>query len=319
MARVAYFNGEFVPESAAKVSLYDSALQVGDMAFEVTRTFRQRLFRLSEHLQRLSHTLSALRIDCGLTPGELVEISQEVLRRNVPGEAEDMDWSLVHNISRGPVPPFVDDLPSELCRPTVIVSAYPLLHRLAHLAEAFERGLDLVVPEQRSIPGSILDASLKTRSRVHFQLANLQAAAIQKGSSAVLVDPEGFVTEGTSGNVFLVRDGRLCTPELGNILPGVTRGVILDLARRMGIAVAELAIHQDEVPSAEEIFVTSTSIGILHGRSWRGHPVGDSSMGKITNQLRRAFSAETGVDVAEQARDYANRISGGESRAKSNR
>src|SRR5690348_1590748 len=106
MPRVVYFNGRFVPESEARVSIFDSALQVGDMAFEVTRTCRHAPFRLREHLHRLAHSMWALGIDPGLSLDELERITLDVLAKNLPTEADDVDWNIVHDVSRGPAAAF---------------------------------------------------------------------------------------------------------------------------------------------------------------------------------------------------------------------
>ena len=100
--RIVYFNGRYIPEAAARVSIYDSALVMGDMAFEVTRTVLGRPFRLDDHLGRLFHTLTVLQIDPGITRAELHEISEETLARNLPSEPAEVDWNIIHNVSRGP-------------------------------------------------------------------------------------------------------------------------------------------------------------------------------------------------------------------------
>ena len=193
-----------------------------------------------------------------------------------------------------------------MCR--VVVSCFPLVEKLAALADAYDAGLDLVVPAQRAIPSELLDATIKTRSRLHYHQAAYQAEDRLSGASAVLVDPDGYLTEGTTGNVFLVRRGVLETPEPRNLLVGVTRGVVLELAAREGISTREANLTIDDARAADEIFLTSTSIGILHGRSFEGRPVGDGSVGPITRRLRDAFSREVGLDFAVQARMYARRL-----------
>lgn len=306
-ARVVYLNGRFVPESDAKVSLFDSSLTYGDMAYEVTRTIHGQPFRLGEHLDRLRETLSALRVDVGLSRAEWERITLETLARNRPTEAEDVDWQIMHSVSRGPVAAYRRAFAPEEMRPTIIVHCYPLLDRLGRAALAYDTGLDLVIPQQRSLPADLLPAVLKTRCRLHFLLANLQAEAITPGATAVLLDTSGCLTEGTTGNVFLVRDRRLFTPTGRDILLGVTRRVVLDLARKLGVEAVEADLVRADALAADELFMTSTSIGILHGRSIEGQVIGDGRIGPVTLRLRQALFAEVGLDFADQARAYAAR------------
>jgi branched-chain amino acid aminotransferase len=307
--RIVYFNGRFVPEREARLSIYDSALVMGDMAFEVTRTVLGRPFRLDDHLARLFHTLNALRIDPGLTLTELHAISEETLARNLPTETADVDWNIIHNVSRGPVPACRDAFMPDELRPTVIVSCFPLVEKLAALASAYASGIDLVVPAQRSLPGELLDDSLKTRSRLHYQLANLQAAEQQPGAWAVLVDPAGHLTEGTSGNVFVVHHGALITPQADNLLPGLTRQMVIDLAARLGIPCRETNITPVQAAAGEEMFMTSTSIGVLHARTFQGRSIGGGGIGPVTARLRAGLCEAVGIDFAAQAARYAAVVS----------
>jgi branched-chain amino acid aminotransferase len=304
-ARIVYFNGRFVPESEARVSIYDSGLMLGDMAFEVTRTIRHAPYRLGEHIERLFATLTALGIDLALSRGALEEITLETLVRNLPLGDADTDWQIIHNCSRGPVSAYRAAFAAEALRPTVVVSCFPLVEKLGRLARAYDSGLDLVVPRQRAIPADLLDPRLKTRSRLHYQLANLQAEAIQPGATVVLVDTDGYLTEGTSGNLFLVRDGRLATPAGPNLLPGVTRGVVLEIGRRLGLAPEETRLGLSDALEATEMFLTSTSIGILHARAFEGRVLGGGGLGPVTSRLRNALFAELGLDLAAQAARYA--------------
>jgi branched-chain amino acid aminotransferase len=303
--RVVYFNGRFVPESEARVSIYDSALVMGDMAFEVTRTVAHKPFRLEDHLKRLAHTLSALRIETGFTAERWEEITTETLARNFPTEAENVDWNIIHNVSRGPSAAFAEAFAPDELRPTVLVSCYPLIDKLGALAPCYQDGIDLVVPAQRSLPGELLDDKLKTRSRLHYQLANFQAAEIRAGAWAVLVDPAGHLTEGTSGNLFLVRDGELLTPKAENLLPGITRHLVIELAEKIKQPWREADLTTADAATADEIFVTSTSIGVLHARSFDGGSVGDGKIGPISSRMRAGLAEFMGVDFAAQAGEYA--------------
>lgn len=306
--RSVYLNGRFVPEAEARLSIYDSALLVGDMAYEVTRTVRHRPFRLREHLRRLEHSLAVLGIDPGLGLDALERLTEETLARNLPTDDADVDWNILHNVSRGPGSTFLEAFEPEERRPTVVISCFPLARRMAALAPAYSQGVDLVVPRQRSLPSALLDASIKTRSRVHFQLAQQQAQAARPGATAVLVDPDGYLTEGTSGNVFFVRGGRVETPEPRNILRGVTREVVLELARGAGLDVRETNLTPADAAAADEAFVTSTTIGILPARSFEGRPLGTGGKGPVTTRLQDLWTAHVGLDFAAQAEAYARKL-----------
>jgi branched-chain amino acid aminotransferase len=308
--RVVYLCGRFVPEREARLSIYDAALTTGDMAFEVTRTINGAPFRLRHHLERLAHTLAELRIDPGLTLDELEAITHETLARNRSSEAADVDWNIIHNVSRGPAGPFAEAFAPDELRPTVVVSCFPLVRKLAALADRYDTGLDLVVPPQRAIPSELLDATIKTRSRLHYHRAARQAEDILPGASAVLVDPDGYLTEGTTGNVFVVRRGVLATPEPRNLLVGVTRTTVLELAAKEGIPARETNLTVADAREADEMFLTSTSIGILHARTFERRAVGDGRIGEVTGRLRAALYREVGLDFGAQARAYARRLAG---------
>ena len=304
---VVYFNGRFVDPSAARVSIYDSALVMGDMAYEVTRTFQQRPFRLEDHIARLWHTLGVLQINPGLSPAELLAATLDTLARNQALAPDVIDWNVIHNVSRGPAAAYRAAFAPEERRPTVIVSCFPLDERLVALAPQYETGIDLIVPEQRTMAADWLDASIKTRSRWHFQRASQQATERRAGAWAALVDPAGNLTESTAANLFFVRAGRLLTPPVRRVLPGITRGVVLDEARRLGIPAEEVDLRVEDVAACEEVFVTGTSIGVLHARSFDEQPVGDGRRGPITARLAAALDQAVGLSFAEQARACAAR------------
>ncbi len=309
-SRVVYFNGRLLPESEARISIYDSGLVMGDMAFEVTRTCRHRPYRLEEHLRRLYETLARLEIVPDLALPELSDVTLATLQHNLHTEAEDVDWNIIHNVSRGPHASFRGAFGADELRPTVIVSCYPLVEKLAAVAAAYTDGIDLAIARQRALPSSLLPASLKTRSRLHYQLANLDVQRRHPGALPVLVDPDGSLAESTSGNLFAVRRGELRTPRPDNLLPGITREVVLELARKLDIPTFECDLTLDEAREADELFVTSTSIGILHARSFDGVPIADGRAGRVTQRLRAALNEDAGIDFAAQAASYAERLRG---------
>ncbi len=308
--RVVYLNGEFVPESAARLSIYDAALCDGAMAFEVSRTFNGRLFKLREHLQRLGDTLTALGIDPCISLQELESQSEETLARNTSTEASDVDWNLIINISSGPSTAFQDAFSAKELRPTVVISCFPLTRRLASMAGAYQQGLDAVVPKQSALPPELLNPSIKTRGRLHFLIAARRASAQQPGAVAILVNQRGHLTESTNANVFLVRNGQLFTPRLKDVLQGVTRGVIIQLAEELGLNPTETDLSVQDAADADEVLLTSTSIGVLHVRSFNANQVGDGTLGPVGTRLRSAFEKLVHVDFAAQAASCKKQIGG---------
>ena len=155
--RVVYFSGDFVPERDANVSIFDCALMYGDMAFEMTRTFGGQPFKLREHLDRLYGSLRLLEIDCGLSQEEMEEQTLLTLEKNRATEEEGMDWWVMHDVSRGPLPVYGSLWP-EGTRPTVTISTWPLITHMGTFSDKYDHGVDIVVPAQQALPAHLIDA-----------------------------------------------------------------------------------------------------------------------------------------------------------------
>ncbi len=307
--RVVYFSGEFVSEREARVSIFDCALMYGDMAFEMTRTFLGEPFRLDEHLDRLYASLRLLEIDCGLSIEEMREQTLVTLEKNRSTEVEGMEWWIMHDVSRGPLPVYGSLWPEGI-GPTVTISTWPLITHMGPFAEMYKRGVDIVVPAQQALPAHLLDAKAKTRSRLHYKMAELQGQRIGTGSWPLMLDPDGFLAEGPGWNVFLVRDGVIHTPEPRNILQGVSRRMVFELAESEGIGVVESNLGRFEALQADEMFCTATSYGIVHARSFEGQRVGDGCRGPVVERLTEAWQQQVGVDMLAQASEYAEALPG---------
>lgn len=303
--RVVYFNGSFVPESEARVSIFDSALMFGDMAFEMTRTFGRKPFKLREHLERLYASLRLIETDPGMTIDEMQRLTLETLERNLPTEPDDVDWQIMHDVSRGPLPLYRSAFPGGL-RPTVSINCWPLITHMGGFAANYIRGVDLIIAAQQAIPAHLLDPKAKTRSRLHYQMAVLQGA--RAGAWPVLLDPDGYLAEGPGWNIFLVKDGVLYTPEPRNILRGVSRGTTIELARELGIPVHEANLGRYEALQADEIFCTSTTYCMVHAATFEGRPVSDGAPGPVFRKLIDAWKHLVGIDFVAQAADYTTRL-----------
>jgi branched-chain amino acid aminotransferase len=303
--RKVYFNGEFVSEQEARVSIFDSALMFGDMVFEMTRTYGQKPFRLRAHLERMYAGLKCLGIDCGLSLPEMEQATLRTFEMNLAA-LDGADVQIMHNVSRGPLSMYKSVFGGSP-RPTVTINCWPYWWHLAGYGPQYRAGVRTVVPAQRSVPAHLIDPKVKNRSRIHYQVANLQAQRIEAGAWAVLTDGEGVITEGTGANFFIVRHGRVFTPRR-NILLGVTRGAVLELLQKLEIPASEEDFGVYEVMNSDEAFFTGTSFAIMPATQIDGHRIGSGEPGGITKRLIAAWSEMVGVDIVAQADAYAIKV-----------
>ena len=301
--RKVYFNGDFVPESEARVSIFDTALMFGDMLFEMTRSYNGKPFRLRHHLERLYAGLKIAEIDCGMTLNEMEEATLKTIEVNSACFPQGLDYQIMHNVSGGPLPQYKTVFP-EGQRPTVTINCWPLTWHLAASADTYDTGIHVVIPPQRSVPSRLIDPKIKNRSRIYYQMANHQAHKVDPDAFALLTDDDGFITEGTGNNFFMVSNGELFTPEPRNILRGVTRQTVMELASSLGIPCHERNIESYDVAGADEAFITSTTIAVMPVTRFNSMPVGDGAVGPVVHSLLDAFSEMVGVDIVAQAKRY---------------
>jgi branched-chain amino acid aminotransferase len=300
--RTAYFNGAYVPETEVLVPYRDRSFNRGDGCFDMTRTFDGRIFRLAEHVERLYRSLRYLRIDIGLEPKEVVAISEQVVERNEPLRAAVGDWWVAQRISRG-----VDAIGDEgwtHTGPQVIVDCTPL--PLKARARQFRDGIDVAVPSIRRIPPSMLSPRAKTHNYLNLILADKEVKSTRPDAWSVLLDENGNLCEGTGSNIFVVRDERVFTPREQYVLPGVSRRTVMDLAGTLGIWCEERDLDVYDAVTADEVFLTSTSLCICPVRSVNGHMIGDGVVpGPVTRRLTSAYIAHVGTDFVAQ---YLSRL-----------
>lgn len=305
-SRKVYFNGQFVSEQEARVSIFDSALMYGDMVFDMSRTYQQKPFKLREHLERIYAGLNYLEIDCGLTIDEMERVTLETLAINLPA-MDGADIQIMHDVSRGPLALYRSVFGGKT-QPTVSINCWPLWWHLAGNGPLYRSGVHSVITAQRSVPAYLIEPKVKNRSRVYYQMANLQAERIDSKAMPLLTDDQGFITEGSGSNFFIVRQGRVLTPKGHNILLGVTRKSVMELMTEMSIPWAEEDFGAYEVLTADEAFHTATSYAVMPCTRFNGQPIGDGKPGDLTRRLISAWSEMVGVDIVEQADEYARKV-----------
>lgn len=304
--RVVYWNGTLVPESEARVSIYDSALMFGDVAFEMTRSFNKKQFKLREHLERLAASARWLQIPLKLSIDEMEKICEQVIRANDPLFAADDEHRLMINITRGLLGIYDGkvEVPSG---PNFIVADFPLRWTVRGSEHLYREGIDIFIPSQRMIPAQLLEPKVKNRNRIHYLMANIEASRYRSTNAwALLVDPDGFVTEGTGSNFFLIKDGTLCSPEPRNMLRGISRQYVIELAGKLGIPFRELNLEPYDVMTSDEAFFTCTPFCMLPAVSFLGGKIGPGLPGPFFSKLLNAWSESVGVDIATQIAGWAS-------------
>ena len=307
--RQVYLNGVFVPEREAKISIFDSALMFGDMVFEMTRSFNKKQFKLREHIERLYLGAKILHIPLTMTIDQLEAACMETIAKNDEVFENHDEHRLMINISRGPLGIYAPVFDNKL-EPTIVIADFPLKWTVASMAPLYSNGINAVIPSQRAIPASLMDPKIKNRSRLFYQMANIEVSKVKgENNWALLLDPDGFITEGTGDNFFIIKNGEIITPEGRNILRGISRDYIFELASQLNIPYRETNIEPYDVYSADEAFMTGTPFCILPTTSLNGIEIGDGKMGELTNMLLDKWSKNVNLDIKGQIIEYGNEVS----------
>jgi D-alanine transaminase len=274
MPEIAFLNGEFLPIDKAQVSVDDRGYQFGDGVYEVIRSYNGRLWALERHLTRMKRSLAGI---------DITDISIDDVRDAIQGACEKsgLKGMLVYvQITRG-VCPRKHNYPAGL-KPTMLVTVREFPERPP---EIFTEGVRTITfPDIRWLRRDIKSINL---------LPNILARqkAVQCGVyEAILVEEGGTVTEGAATNVFAVIDGVLRTHPTGpRILPGITRGLVIETAREIGIAVEERAFRRGEMFAADEVFLTGTGDEVLGIVEIDGEAIADGKVKPRTKALRHAY------------------------------
>jgi branched-chain amino acid aminotransferase len=299
--RVAYFNGKILPESEVLISFRDRSFKYGDGVFDMTRTFGGRIFKLQEHIDRLYASLKYAGMDPGLSPAEMMQITEELVERNLPLLPPNEDMWVGQRVSRGV--DAVDGLFWEHSGPTVIVECTPL--PLKARASLYRDGIEVMFPSVRRIPPECLSANVKSHNYLNMIIGDIEARHYNPKAWAVLLDTRGFMAEGMGSNVFLIKNGRLYTPKVQYVLAGVSRQTTIELAEQLGLKLAEEDLAPYDAYSADEAFLTSTSLCICPVHSFNGKVVGDGKVpGPITQKLIDAYSDLVDCDFVGQYLQY---------------
>ena len=274
-----YLDGEFVPKSEAKISVFDHGLLYGDGVFEGIRSYNGKVFKLTEHLNRLYESAKTIMLSIPLSQRELEKAVLDTLRTN---KLKDAYIRLV--VTRGEGDLGLDPRKAKEPRIIIITDKIALYPR-----ELYEKGLELVtVPSQRTSPHS-LSPRLKSLNYLSNIMAKIEA--INSGASeAIMLNSQGQVAECTGDNIFIFRRRRLLTPPTYiGALEGITRNVVIDLAEKLEIDVAEEVFTRHDVYNAEECFLTGTAAEVIPAVKVDKRIIGSGRPGRITKRLSQEF------------------------------
>lgn len=300
--RMVYWNGKLIPESEARLSIYDSALMFGDMVFEMTRSFNKKQFKLREHLRRLYASVKAVCIPLKMTIDDMEKAVYQTIEANDPLFMPDDEHRIMIDVSRGLLSIYENNISGVSGGTNVIIADFPLRWTVASMGPLFDKGINAAIPSQRAIPATLMDPKIKNRSRLFYLMANIEVSQCAGDNNwALLLDTDGFIAEGTGDNFFIVKDGVVITPEGRNVLRGISRGYVMnELCPQLGLDCLEKNIDRYDVVTADEAFMTGTPFCILPVTSLNGIAIGPGVPGETTKKLLTRWSENVGVNIIEQ-------------------
>ena len=285
-----YIDGEFYDKENAKISVFDHGLLYGDGVFEGIRFYNGRVFRLEEHIDRLFDSARAIALNIGLEKSAVIEATLETIRQN---KLQDGYIRLV--VTRG-----VGDLglnPMLCPKASMIIIASKIT---LYSAEKYENGLDVVTCATRRIPHGALSPMVKSLNYLNNVMAKIEAQNAGAGEGLML-NEQGFVSECTGDNIFIIKNGVIFTPPIAaGALAGVTRAVVFDLAAEFGIPIREPMMTRYDIFTADECFLTGTAAEVIPAVKLDTRLIGDGKPGPITQRLIgrfRELTASTGTPI----------------------
>jgi branched-chain amino acid aminotransferase len=278
-----YIDGRFYSKEEAKISVFDHGFLYGDGVFEGIRAYNGRVYKLTEHLDRLYASAKSIMLEIPLTWKEMEQVVLETCRIN---NLRDAYIRLV--ISRG-----VGDLgldPRKCPKATVVciadsISLFP--------PQVYTEGMKVISVGTRRNPADTLSPQIKTLNYLNGIMAKISAVTLGY-PEVIMLNRDGYVCEGTGDNIFIVKNGKVITPPayLG-ILPGITREAVLHMARALGHAAEEGVFTLHDVYTADECFLTGTAAEVVPVVMADGRAIGDGKPGPVTTRLISGFREQT--------------------------
>jgi branched-chain amino acid aminotransferase len=286
MAQVIYLNGNYVSKEDATVSVYDHGFLYGDGIFEGIRLYNGNIFKCKEHLDRLYDSAKSIMLNIPISQAEMEQVLVETIRKN---ELANGYIRLV--VSRGPGDLGLDPRRSPKANIIIIVeqlSIYP--------EEAYINGLKTVsVSTRRNVPDA-LNPKIKSLNYLNNILVKIQANLAGVGE-AIMLNSQGYVAEGSSDNIFIIKRGIVYTPPCYcGALEGITRAAIMEICEKVGYKVKEEPFTLHDVYVADEVFFTGTAAEVIAVREVDARTIGEGKAGPITTHLLKEFRKIVDID-----------------------
>lgn len=274
-----YLDGKLVPESEAKISVFDHGLLYGDGVFEGIRIYNGRVFRLTEHLNRLYDCAKAI---CLTIPLSMKEMEKATLETVAANNLRDGYIRLV--ITRG-----VGSLglnPYQCPKAGVIIIAANIA---LYPAERYQMGLKLITCGTRRPNSAALSPQVKSLNYLNNIMAKIEC--MQAGcDEGIMLNDQGFVAECTGDNVFILKNGSVTTPPISSgALDGITRRAVMGILSEMGVPCTEAVMTRFDIYTADECFLTGTAAEVIAAVEYDRRPIGDGKPGKLTGELVKRF------------------------------
>lgn len=281
-----YLNGKIIPSKEAVVSVFDHGFLYGDGIYETMRVYDGVIFKLDEHLRRLYRSASMIGL---MIPPDLDTIKNSIYETLIVNSLRKAYVRLTVSRGRGPI-----GLDPDLCpEPTIVIIAQELKD---YPKAYYEKGISLIISETRRNLKEAINPGIKSLNFLNNILAKIEAKK-RDAYEAIMLNVRGKLTEGTISNVFFCKNGILCTPSLEcGILDGITRGLVIDISRREGLKVKEGKFTRNDIYSAEEVFITSTTLEVMPVSK-----VDDQkyAVGNVAKLLRKLYRQEVKACVAD--------------------
>lgn len=276
-----YLNGKLLPETDAKVSVFDHGFLYGDGIFETMRTYNGKIFQLDAHLTRLFASACAISLKIPYNKTRLSEALYLTLKAN-----NLANTSLRLTISRGEGAAGLD--PDNCPKPTVVIMPRKAP---ALTSEIYQKGVTVIIAKTRRMPPNALSPEIKSLNFLNNILAKIEAKTA-KAFDAIMLNQDDYLCESTVSNIFFVKQGTLKTPsKQTGLLSGITRKVVLKLAQQANIPCEEGLFQKEDVCNCDEVFLTNSGIELLPVIKIDYNVIGNGTPGKFTQYLHKLFKA----------------------------